>query len=186
MFLDTFTINVHTEKSYSNTETLKHTNERTLYSLFRVMWRSIRSDLPASTDTIRRLNKEEGWWMIAAETNRCQKIITRRIDPELGSIAKSIAAEAKHLASHEREGSLSAVQSDRLFNEELRDLIHLWNKRLDVLIEKKAIKKNSLSDPRGDDIAIYNVNLIFSKYYGYINQIIEKDTEVKQSYILTK
>lgn len=154
-------------------------------SLLRIVWKNIRSGLPVSTNTIRRMNKEENWWMIAAETNRCQKIIARKIDPELGTIAKSIVAGAKHLASLDRNGALSTVQSDRIFNEELRDLLHLWGKRLETLLEKKVINESALNDPHGDDIAVYNVNLIFSKYYSYINKIIEKEnTDLRQPYIL--
>ncbi len=144
-------------------------------SILKLLWKNIRSDLPVSTDTIRKLNTDENWWMIAAETNRCQIIITKKIDPDLGSIAKFLAGEAKYLASFDRNGTISTLQSARIFNEEFRDLVNLWEKRLEVLFKEKVIKESALIDPHGDDIAVYNVNLIIKKYYNDVYELIPQE-----------
>jgi hypothetical protein len=146
-------------------------------SLFKIIWKNAISDLPVLKGT-RRCSKNEMWWMISSEGNESYRCITKKIDPDLGDIAKLIVANANHLADMEREGSFSSVLSvsDKMFHDEMSDLHYRWQSIVNKLLEEKVINKDKIENPTSDeDISVYNINIMIEKYYHDLYKLMEKE-----------
>lgn len=139
-------------------------------SLVTSLWNGIKALIGATFTPHRselKLSLEHDWWLIASYTNNyCHKIISTKIDPELGDIARSIVGLAINLADSDRIGTLHCTLIDKLFNSQFNDLDHSWKIRLEQLIKEKVIISKSLIEPVGYDVAIYNINLILQKVYS--------------------
>lgn len=163
-------------KDASQTKTVSNPSS---LSFFQNAWTSLWQGLqlagqnPYPQLTIRQLGIDESWGVIASQADRCHKVITTKVDPELGIIAKEIVTKAMHLANAWAvDGAISSAINNKNFLDEFSTVIYSWKERLEFDFKSKAINKNKLTDPREDEeMAIYNINLIINKYEREINEL---------------
>lgn len=149
--------------------------DRPFLSILKLLWKNCRSNLPADPNYIRTLDQHEYWGIIAYNANDCRKIIIKKIDPELGEIAGSLVAKAKYFEKIKLNNTFSSILSDKILHDQMVDLQTSWNARLKVLMKEKTISENVLINPSGDNVAIYNVNLIIKKFYNDVYELMPQE-----------
>lgn len=166
----------------------KGSEERNVYdpsnpysSFYKLPWKNATSHLPIGTN-IRKYSMNERWQVIIWDADTFHTVIVRKVDPELGDIAKLLVAKVKHLADLESKGEFSSVLNDKIFHDEMTNLNSQWNLRLKTLYKDGVIREHKIQGATTDEyVSIYNINLMIEKYYGGLHKLMEPEINTESS-----